>query len=142
MNERNIDIAALILRVSLGVMFIAHGLLKIMVFTMPGTMKFFVAFNIPGWLAYPVTAMEIVGGLLLITGVATRSVVIVLMPVLLGALYVHMGNGWVFSYKNGGWEYPAFLIAMLAVQGFLGAGRYALVFSRRSESIAPQPNAI
>ncbi len=136
MNDNNTHIALLLLRVSLGVMFIAHGLLKLTVFTLPGTAQFFAAQGFPGWAAYPVTGLEIAGGILLISGLATRWVAIALVPVLLGALYVHIGNGWVFSNGQGGWEYPAFLVVVTIVQALLGPGRYALRFPTRQTDVA------
>ena len=125
MNNQQ-DYAAFILRIGLGAMFIAHGLLKVMVFTLPGTVGFFESVGFPGWTAYLVTFAEIIGGVLLITGVAVRSVSLALIPVLLGATYVHMANGWVFSNANGGWEYPAFLTLTAVVQALLGPGKFAL----------------
>lgn len=122
----NVDMAALLLRISLGTMFIAHGLLKVLVFTMPGTVGFFESVGFPGFLAYLVTVAEIGGGVLLLAGVATRAVSVALIPVLLGALYVHSGAGWVFSNENGGWEYPAFLTMATVVMALLGSGKYAL----------------
>jgi len=126
MENRNIDLAALVLRISLGVMFIAHGLLKVMVFTLPGTVQFFDAVGFPGWMAYVVTFAEIAGGIVLISGIYTREVAYVLVPVLLGAFYVHSGNGWLFTNENGGWEYPLFLVMATVVQGLLGSGRYVV----------------
>lgn len=108
MNQQN-DYAALILRVSLGTILIAHGLLKVMVFTLPGTAQFFASVGFPGWMAYPVTGLEIIGGALLIAGVATRAVSIALVPVMLGASSVHFGAGWLFTNEGGGWEYPVML---------------------------------
>ncbi len=124
--NNNVDLAALLLRLSLGIMFLAHGLLKVLVFTMPGTVGFFESVGFPGFLAYLVTFAEIAGGLLLIAGIGTRAVAIALVPVLLGATYVHFGAGWVFSNENGGWEYPAFLVVATIVQALLGSGRYAV----------------
>ncbi len=124
--NNNVYLAALLLRLSLGIMFLAHGLLKVLVFTMPGTVGFFESVGFPGFLAYLVTFAEIAGGLLLIAGIGTRAVAIGLVPVLLGATYVHFGAGWVFSNENGGWEYPAFLVVATIVQALLGCGRYAV----------------
>ena len=118
--------AGLILRVTLGTMFIAHAMLKYAVFTLPGTAQFFESVGLPGGLAYPTFAAELVGGTLLILGVYTRYVALALLPVLLGALWVHSGNGWLFTSKNGGWEYPAFLAIAAIVQALLGDGAYAL----------------
>jgi len=126
MNTNNVDLAALLLRLGLGVMFIAHGLLKIMVFTLPGTVQFFESIGFPGWMAYLVTTGEMVGGALLIAGIYTRWISIALIPVLLGAVYVHSGNGWLFTSQNGGWEYPLFLVVATTVQALLGAGRYVV----------------
>ena len=126
MNNDTQAIGALVLRVSIGIVMIAHGLLKVLVFTLPGTAQFFDSVGFPGWSAYPVTFIEIAGGVLLISGVATRWVALALIPVLLGATSVHFGAGWVFSNANGGWEYPAFLTVALIVQALLGPGALAL----------------
>jgi putative oxidoreductase len=131
MNPNDALTAAFINRLALGTMFLAHGLLKVFVFTLPGTVGFFESIGFPGWTAYLVTLAEIAGGAALILGIRTRWVAAALLPVLLGALYVHLGNGWVFSAPNGGWEYPAFLVASSVVQFLLGDGRFALAPERK-----------
>ena len=125
-DPRTAPYAALLLRVSLGVMFIAHALLKVLVFTLPGTAQFFASVGFAGWLAYPIAAAELLGGALLIAGVYSRWVALALVPVLLGAASVHWSNGWLFTAQNGGWEYPVFLAAAGLVQALLGDGAYAL----------------
>jgi len=118
--------AAFILRVSLGVMILAHGLLKVFVFTIPGTVGFFESLGYPGALAYLVIAAEIFGGLALIAGIWTRFVALALVPIQIGATMTHAGNGWLFSNPDGGWEFPAFWTMTLLVQALLGNGAYAL----------------
>lgn len=118
--------AALVLRLALGTMFVAHALLKIFVFTLPGTAQFFESLGLPSALAYVTVAAELVGGVLLILGIGTRWVAVVLVPILLGAVWVHAGNGWLFSAPKGGWEYPLFLAVAATVQALLGDGAYAL----------------
>ena len=126
-DTRTAPYAALVLRVTLGVMYIAHSLLlKYFVFTLPGTAQFFASLGLPPALAYLTFWAELVGGILLVAGIGTRWVAIGLIPVLAGATWVHAGNGWVFSGANGGWEYPVFLIAASIVLALLGDGRYAL----------------
>ena len=97
-------------------------------------MQFFDSLGLPGALAYATFAAELVGGLLLIAGVGTRWVAAALVPVLLGAAWVHSGNGWLFSAPKGGWEYPVFLTLAAVVQALLGDGAYALGgrFARRT----------
>ncbi|MEM6848589.1 MAG: DoxX family protein [Pseudomonadota bacterium] len=125
-DNRTAPYAALILRVSLGVMLIAHGLLlKVFAFTVPGTVGYFESLGYPAILAYAVIAAEIVGGAALIVGAFVRPVSLLLVPVLIGATMVHAGNGWVFSAEGGGWEFPAFWTVTLVVQALLGAGAYA-----------------
>jgi putative oxidoreductase len=119
--------AALVLRASLGLMYIAHSLvLKHLTFTLEGTAKFFVSLGLPGVLAYATFWAELVGGALLLLGLGSRWVALALVPILAGATWVHAGNGWVFSAPNGGWEYPVFLIAASLVQALLGDGKFAL----------------
>lgn len=121
------EIAAFLLRVALGIMFLAHSLLlKLFVFTLPGTAQFFVTIGLPGWLAYVIFTAEAIAGVLLILGVQTRWVALATVPVLAGATWAHWGNGWMFGYPNGGWEYPAYLTVLAIVQGLVGGGRFAV----------------
>ncbi len=120
------QIGALVLRLALGVMFLAHALLKVFVFTMPGTAAFFAAQGFPAWTAYPVVAGELLAGIALIAGFQVRAVALATLPILVGAFAVHLPNGWVFSAPNGGWEYPAFLIVAAIVQALIGGGAFAL----------------
>jgi putative oxidoreductase len=126
MTANTQEYGALLLRLSLGIMFIAHAALKVFVFTLPGTAGFFAAQGFPGWTAYPVVAGEFLAGVALIAGFKVRLVSLATLPILLGALLVHLPNGWVFSAPNGGWEYPAFLIVLVIVQALIGEGAYAL----------------
>ncbi|MDP1899479.1 MAG: DoxX family protein [Rubrivivax sp.] len=121
----------LLLRVSLGVMWVAHALLKLFVFTLPGTVKFFESVGLPGVLAYPVIAAELIGGLALILGICARQVSLALLPVMLTAASVHIPNGWPFSNPGGGWEYPVFLAAASVVLWLLGDGAWSLRRSHR-----------
>lgn len=113
---RDLDLnrtGATLVRVALGVMFIAHSvLLKYFTFTLAGTAQYFASIGLPAFLAYVVFAAEAVGGVLLVLGIRTRWVALALVPVLIGATWVHIGNGWIFSAPNGGWEYPLFLIVI------------------------------
>ncbi len=128
--------AATILRLALGIMFVAHGLLKVLVFTLPGTAGFFESVGFPGFLAYPVTFAEIIGGALLIAGIAVRPVALAMIPILLGATWVHLGAGWVFSNQGGGWEYPAFLVASNVAVALLGPGKFALKLPAFDKTVA------
>jgi len=127
-DQRTTATAALLLRLSLGTMFIAHALLKYFVFTPAGTAKFFESLGLPGVLGYATIAAELLGGVLLILGFRTRIVALALVPVLLGATWVHSGNGWLFTSPHGGWEYPAFWTVALIVQALLGDGALAFRF--------------
>jgi putative oxidoreductase len=125
-QARSIDLAALLLRTGLGVMFVSHALLKYFVFTLPGAAKFFESLGLPAALAYLTFGAELIGGAMLIAGVYTRAVSFALVPILIGATWAHAGNGWLFTSPNGGWEYPAFLALATIVQGLLGNGAASL----------------
>jgi putative oxidoreductase len=137
--------AALLLRVSMGVMVLAHGLLlKVMTFGVAGTAGFFQSIGTPAALAYAVIALEIAGGLALILGAYVRLVSLVLAPVMIGATLPHLPAGWLFSAQGGGWEFPAFWTVALIVQALLGPGRWALAQERwgeRPQAAAANPEA-
>jgi putative oxidoreductase len=123
------EYGALLLRVSLGVMWIAHALLKLLVFTLPGTSQFFESVGFPGFLAYPIFAVEFLGGIALVLGIYARQVALALVPVMAVAASVHFSNGWVHTSQGGGWEYPVFLIVASVALWLSGDGAFS---TRRS----------
>jgi putative oxidoreductase len=124
-DSRTAPYAALVMRLALGIMFIAHGLTKVLVFTPAGTVGFFESVGFPGFLAYPVMACEVIGGLMLVLGVYTRWVAALAVIQLFVAATVHFGNGWSFTNPNGGWEYPIYLSVTALVVALLGDGVFA-----------------
>ena len=126
-DHRTAPYAALLLRVSLGVLFLAHGAVKIFVFTPAGTAAFFGKLGLPPALAYATMSWEIIAAVLLITGLHARWAALLSVPLMLGTIVtVHGANGWGFSNPGGGWEYPAFWAVALVVQALLGNGAFAL----------------
>ncbi|XXN62664.1 DoxX family protein [Enterobacter ludwigii] len=126
-DTRTTPYAALLMRLSLGILFLAHFGLKFFVFTPAGTAKFFASLGLPGGLAYLTMAIELIGAIALILGIYTRIVAVVLIPVLLGAIVtVHGPAGFFFTNPNGGWEFPAFWIIGLIVLALTGDGKFAL----------------
>lgn len=121
------DYAALLLRVTMGVLFLLHAGMKYFVFTPAGTAGFFESLGLPGPLAYVTIAAEVLGGIALIIGAYTRWVSLALVPVVAGAgFFAHASAGFFFSNEGGGWEFPAFWAVALLVQALLGDGAYSL----------------
>ncbi|WP_448206735.1 DoxX family protein [Azospirillum sp. sgz302134] len=126
-DNRTAPYAAFLLRVSLGLLFIAHGLvLKVLTFGIAGTVGYFESIGYPGFFAYLVILGEIGGGLLLVAGLYTRWIALALLPLMIGATMQHIGNGWVFSSQGGGWEFPVFWTVLLPIQALLGDGAFAV----------------
>ncbi|MEW5011263.1 MAG: DoxX family protein [Cycloclasticus sp.] len=123
----NSDTSAFILRVSLGTILLAHSLyLKLFVFTLAGTAQYFASIGLPEILAYIVFTVEVLSGFALLLGFNTRLFAALVIPVLLGATWAHVSNGWLFSNTGGGWEYPLLLSLMAFVQVGLGDGKFAV----------------
>ncbi|MFT5573210.1 MAG: putative oxidoreductase [Cryomorphaceae bacterium] len=115
MTNSNNQYAVILLRVALGSILIAHGLLKLFVFTPAGTVGYFASLGLPAAAAYLTIAGEIVGGAAIVAGVKTRLAALLSLPILLGATWVHLGNGWVFNSEGGGWEFPLLLVILAVV---------------------------
>ena len=128
----NAALAATLLRVSMGILFLAHTWLKLFIFTPAGTAGYFASLGFPAFLAYFVIAAELFGGIALILGIGTRWVSIALVPILIGSIIApHGAAGFFFSNEGGGWEFPAFWAVALVVQALLGDGAFALRRSAR-----------
>ncbi len=138
-ESRTAPYAALLLRVTLGALFLAHWALKMFVFTPAGTAGFFASIGLPPALAYLTLVVELVVGVALILGIQTRLAALAGVPVLLGAIItVHGANGFFFNDANGGWEYPAFWIAALITQALLGSGACAISFGQTHAAVAAE----
>ena len=90
--------AAFLLRVSMGVMFLAHGLLlKIGTFGLAGTMGYFGSIGYPPVFGAIVALAETGAGIALIAGVGVRVVSLLALPIMIGATIQHIPAGWMFS---------------------------------------------
>lgn len=130
-----LSLGLLLARVALGVTFAAHGWQKIVTWGVPATQEAFVGMGAPvpdltgplvGWI-------EIVAGVALVLGAATRVAAVLLAATAVGAIVlVHAGAG--FFVSDGGWEFVFVLAAVAAALALTGAGRLsvdALVVDRR-----------
>lgn len=123
----SIDLARLLLRVAVGILFLAHAWLKYKVFTPKGTADYFQSLGVPRFLGPFSIVIETLGGAALILGVGTRVVALLLIPQMLGTIVlVHGKKGFWFTNEGGGWEYPALWIVCLLAIALAGSGAAAL----------------
>lgn len=125
-DDRLAPYGVFVLRIGLGAMWIAHALLKFFVFTIPGLATWLGTQGLPAIFAWPLFIMELAGGIAILLGIYGRYVSLLLIPILLGASWIHLSNGWVFSNQGGGWEYPVFLVFASLAYGLMGDGAFAL----------------
>lgn len=115
----------LILRTTLGVIFISHGLPKLLG-GVAGMGDFLAGLGVPlaGAVAWSVTLLEVAGGVLLLVGLLVPPVAVLLAShMLMGILLVHGANGWyVVGPGHGGAEFNVLLIAGLLALVFVGSG--------------------
>lgn len=128
-----------LLRIHFGVILLAHGWLKISVFTIAGTVGYFASLGLPSIIAYLTIFGEIAAGVALIAGIQTRLASILSVPILLGATFVHLGNGWLFSAEGGGWEFPASLTVIAIAIALMGSGNRLQVKFNPFDAYLPAP---
>lgn len=135
----NTNYGTLITRLSLGSILLSHGLLKVLVFTIPGTVGYFESLGLPATAAYLTIFAEIIGGTAILLGLYTRLASLLSIPLLLGALWAHAGNGWLFSAEGGGWEFPLLLVLLAGAVALQGSGPFALRKLPMIDDFIPQP---
>lgn len=125
------DWASLILRIGLGIMFMAHGLQKVFgVFGGPGIKGFSQMLSGLGFVpavfwANLAAYVELLGGLCLVVGLLVRSSAVLLFILILVATYkVHFTKG--FFLSAGGFEYTFIIATVLIALFFLGAGKFSI----------------
>lgn len=127
MKIRTAPHAALLLRVSLGLLFLAHAGAKVFIFTLPGFVGYFASLGLPATVAYAIVALEAFGGLALVLGIYAPLVAIPLALEILGTIViVHGANGWMSNSPGGGWEFPALWAVALVALFLVGDGPCAL----------------
>jgi putative oxidoreductase len=119
-------LAFTILRVIVGIIFLAHGAQKLFGFGLGGIIGGFTQMHIPlPTLSAPVvTFVEFLGGIALILGLFTRIAAILLAIDMVGAiLFVHGKQGF---FLPMGFEYPLALLTANIALAMGGPGEYAL----------------
>ncbi len=129
------DVALTILRVVLGVVFLAHGSQKMLGcfggFGFHATMAFFTQMGMPAAVAFLIICTEFFGGLGLLFGLLTRIAALGIAGLMIGAIFmVHLQNGffmnWMGTQKGEGFEFHLLVLAMAAVLLLRGAGAFSL----------------
>lgn len=111
MNLKN-EIGAFILRVTLGALFLIHGVVKFQG-GIENTVGWFSSIGLPGFMAYGVALLEIIGGVALIIGLATRYVSALYALLMIGAiLKVKLSLGLLGNGQMAGYELDLALLAM------------------------------
>ena len=121
----NLDAALLVLRLALAAVLLYHGLPKVMNYG--PTVAAFQSMNIPAPSATVPFAIlaEVVGGILILLGVAVDIAGLLVIINMLGAIaFVHWANG--FDFAKGGWEHPFTVLAMALTLALAGPGGYAV----------------
>lgn len=124
--DRSQPLAILVIRLSLGVVMIAHGYQK--VFGGLGRFAHVISgMGIPAWLGYAAAFAELIGGVLVLVGFFTRPAALAICVDLVVAIWkVHWHNGLMGSPDHPGYEFPLGLAAIAFALIFLGAGPISL----------------
>lgn len=137
--ETQLSHGALVSRLALGGVLLSHGLLKVLVFTIPGTVGYFESLGLPAIVAYLTIFGELAGGTAILLGLYTRLAALLSLPLLIGAFWAHAGNGWLFSNAGGGWEFPLLLVALAGAVALQGGGSFALRKLPVIDAYVPHP---
>ena len=120
------DIAKFLLRISLGVLILFHGIHKL-IYGIDGVKAMVTAHSLPSFIAYGVYMGELIAPIFIILGLYARVAATVLAFNMFVAIYLAYGFSFTLS-KYGGlaWERPLLFLIMSLLVIFLGSGKYAV----------------
>lgn len=120
------EAGAVILRIILGLTFFIHGFVKFQG-GINNTVGFFDSIGIPGFVAYLVAAIELIGGIALILGIGTRIVSVLFAVIMLGAIFtVKLPLGFLGNGQMAGYEFELALLAMAIFLAFANRSLFSL----------------
>jgi putative oxidoreductase len=132
------EIGALILRVTLGSLFLIHGIVKFQG-GIENIVGWFESIDLPGFMAYGVALVEIIGGVALIIGLATRFISALFAILMIGAiLKVKLSVGLLGNSQMAGYELDlAFLVIAiyLVINGSKVLSVSQLIFHKDSNEL-------
>ncbi|PKG23346.1 DoxX family protein [Niallia nealsonii] len=124
--ENKYELSTLILRVILGVSFFIHGVVKFQG-GIENTVGWFGSIGLPGFLAYGVALIEVVGGLAVVLGLFTRLISVLFILLMVGAIVkVKLAVGFLGNGQMAGYELDLAFVAMAAAIAITGSKFYAL----------------
>jgi putative oxidoreductase len=113
------DFGALLLRVTLGIIFFVHGIVKFQS-GIENIAGWFRSIGLPGFMAYAVALLETIGGIALIIGLGTRIVSALFGILMIGAIIkVKLAVGFLGNGQMAGWEFD---LALLVISIYLSIG--------------------
>lgn len=137
--QNNAAVGALILRLTLGGVFLAHGFAALFIYTPAGMAQFFGAVGIPlpGFSAWLLILTHLAGGAMLIAGLLTRvNALVHAFAMAVATVKVHLAQGFFLSgiivdatsgsTIVGGYEYALTLALASVALAFVGPGAFAL----------------
>lgn len=120
------EVSSLILRVVLGITFFVHGFVKFQG-GIENTVGWFASIGLPGFLAYGVALIEMVGGLALVLGLFSRAISALLALVMVGAIIkVKLAAGFLGNSQMAGYELDLVLLSMAIFFAINGSKTLAL----------------
>ncbi|TWD93380.1 putative membrane protein YphA (DoxX/SURF4 family) [Neobacillus bataviensis] len=132
------EIAALILRVTLGVLFLIHGIVKFQG-GIENIVGWFDSIGLPGFMAYGVASLEIIGGIAIIIGLATRFFAVLFSLLMIGAtLKVKLSVGLLGNGQMSGYELDLAFLAIaffLAINGSKLLSVSSMIFKKDSKEL-------
>lgn len=133
---RNVEAGGLILRLVVGLTFFIHGVVKFQG-GIENIAGWFSTLGLPGFLAYIVAMIELVGGIVLILGLGTRIVSAFFIVIMLGAIFTaKLSSGFLGNGQMAGYELDVLLMAMSAYLLLNGSTMYSFdsLLSKKSRN--------